>query len=196
MGRMARLIAALAGVLAVTACSVDPPPSVERPGLSFDHRAPIALDVAEVMVEQAYEPRIGDGHVEVEAPLPPLDALRIWARQRLQAAGGTGTARLTIEEASLVREALPTEKGLKGLFKHEASERYTGTVRVRLEILDQRGFSQAEVTAEARRSRSVLENASVREREDALYAMTAAMVADLDDKVTELAPQYLGRWLR
>ncbi len=195
--RLRRPLAAIAvTLLALGACQTPAPPQTARPELTYAHRQPIVLDVARIELRENYAPQVGEGHVEAQAPLPPLDALRDWTAARLHAGGGTGAARLTIDEASLVREDVPTQGGVRGLLSDEVAERYRGTLRVRLDILDDAGNRLAEVTAEARRSREVLENISVREREEALYEMTAAMIEDLDTKLDALIADYLGRWRR
>jgi hypothetical protein len=73
------------------------------PPLHYDYLTPLQLNVAAVRVEQRYAVSGTPPDVSRFAPVPPVEALRAMAADRLQALGSTGEAVFVIQDASLVR---------------------------------------------------------------------------------------------
>ena len=102
---MRRILAGMA-LLLLASCGGGDEPSVlpqTFPPLVYDYLTKLTLPVSSVTVDDSWVPHDGAEHVEQVAPIPPVDALRRMAQDRLVAAGGTGQAVLTIEDASLTR---------------------------------------------------------------------------------------------
>ena len=88
--------------LLMTACSDDTPPAAQDfPPLHYDYLTPIRLNIATVDVENQAD--IPDGDLASRSPEPPEAALERMARDRLVAAGPSGTGTFTVTEASITR---------------------------------------------------------------------------------------------
>jgi hypothetical protein len=74
------------------------------PPLHYGHLTPLRLNVAALQIEQRYVPSGVPPDVSQSDPMPPVQALRNMAADRLQAFGGSGRAVFIIQEASLTRQ--------------------------------------------------------------------------------------------
>src|SRR5690349_20397371 len=90
-------VLAIAATLALGACTSTPPRPQARQ-ISFANLAPISFDVARIEVVQQYQPPQVAPNVDHLAPVPPSDAIRRWANERLRAMGGSGTIRVIIKD--------------------------------------------------------------------------------------------------
>ncbi|MGA8192624.1 MAG: hypothetical protein WB902_04555 [Acetobacteraceae bacterium] len=104
------------------------------PPLHYGHLTPLRLNVATIQIEQRYVPSNVSPDVSQLDPMPPLQALRNMAEDRLQAFGSAGQAVFVIQEASLSRQ-------------HDT---ILGTLAVELDVYTsanvRAGFAQARVT--------------------------------------------------
>ena len=185
----------LAALVLVAACSSKP--AVQHlPELSFTNRPPIALNVAQLEIVSQYQPPGRAPNYEHLMPISPEAAIIRWAKDRLRPVGTTGTARVVIKDAPVLRVDLKTDTSVKGMFKDEQSERYDGTLEVTVEILDNRHLPiGAEVTARATRSRTLNEDATVNERDKVLFDVTESMARDIDTQLDGLIRSYLNKWV-
>lgn len=187
-----RPLALAAVLLAGLAAACTTPPERNRfAELTFNHLPEIALDVARIQVVDVYEPPLEAPNVEHRVPVEPAAAAERWARDRLVAAGGDGAAVYTVEQASITAEELETEGGLEGLLTTEPAERYEARIRVRLAI---RGTGD-EIAVEARRTTSVMEGASINEREKTWYGLVERTMQDLNGRLEESIRKHLARYL-
>ena len=174
--------------------------SVDRtvwPDITFGHREAVAMSVAGVEVSDVSAP----GAVQPPAydirnalPVSPLATMDAWAHQRINALGGYGTALVKITENRFVEVPLETEQGVGGLFTNSQSERYEGAMTVRIEIVGDpagQGFVEARSAA----SRTVPEDYSINQREQALYDMIATIVKNLDERLVAEMRANLSRWV-
>lgn len=174
--------------------------SVDRtvwPDITFNHREPVAMSVAGVEVSDVS----GPGAVQPPAhdirnalPVSPLATMDTWAHQRINALGGYGTALMKITENRFVEVPLETEQGVGGLFTNSQSERYEGAMTVRIEIVGDpagQGFVEARSAA----SRTVPEDYSINQREQALYDMIVTIVKNLDERLVAEMRANLSRWV-
>jgi hypothetical protein len=76
----------------------------QYPPLHYDHLTPLRLNVAAIQIEQRYLPSGVAPDVSQMDPMPPVQALRNMAADRLQAFGNSGQAVFIIQEASLIRQ--------------------------------------------------------------------------------------------
>jgi hypothetical protein len=72
--------------------------------LHYNYLLPFRLNVAEIRIEQRFMPSGVPPDVSQLDPMPPVDALRNMATDRLQALGSSGTAVFSILDANLVRK--------------------------------------------------------------------------------------------
>jgi hypothetical protein len=89
-------------------------------------------------------------------------------------------ARVRIIDASVKETELPRTKGLTGAFTTDQAERYDATVEMSIDLLNDRGFIDRTISAKAARSQSVAEGITPNQRDQAWYALTKDLMADLD----------------
>ncbi len=157
------------------------------PDITFQHRSPIRLAVMAVEVvetEQTAPAAAPQRDIRTALPVSPLAAMTNWARDRLTPAGGPGVALVTITENQFVETPLDTRTGVQGLFTVDQSERYEGAMSVKVEIVGDPGRS-GYVEASATASRTVPENYSYNQREQALYDMVDSLTHALDDRLEQ-----------
>ncbi len=187
-----RLFPALLAGLVVAGCAAAPTRS-PLPEITFQHRAPIRLAVAGIDVVDAYRPPGRPPNVEHEFATPPARAAARWARDRLRAAGQDGRLRFVILRADVVEVALARRQGLGGTFSVEQRERYDAVLLVRLEARSRLGSGV--VTATARRSQSVAEDITLNDRERVWFAMTEALMRELDAQLEAGIRRHLARFV-
>ncbi|MBP2232641.1 hypothetical protein J2847_005972 [Azospirillum agricola] len=178
------VLAAGLAVLALSACQSTPPRPAPRP-IDFSNFGPIVLNAGRVDVVNAYRP-LGGNHVEDRSAVPPAEAVRRWAAERLQAAGGPGRVSVVIKDAGIVEVPLPRTQGVKGYFTTDQAQRYDGRLEVEVsgEAPDAtgavfRGMTKATVTY----STTVPENIALADREATFLDITRRMVEDLNARL-------------
>ena len=167
------------------------------PGIAFDSARPLLLDVAAIeFVNATGDQNITESLRDMRFAMyesPGSVALR-WSRERFEAAGTQGVARIILVESRFVAEELETESGIEGIFTDEQSVRYEGSMALKIEIADHpsgHGFAEAR----SARSRTVPESLSLNEREDVLHSMLAGIAAKLDERLEAEIREHLWRWL-
>jgi hypothetical protein len=177
-------VLAIAATLALGACTSTPPRPQARQ-ISFANLAPISFDVAKIEVVQQYQPPQVAPNVDHLTPVPPSDAIRRWANERVRAMGTSGTMRVIIKDASITETHLAGTTGVRGAFTTDQSERYDGRLSVDLVVeVPSRRF-QGYTGATVARTISVPENVSLQGRDDAWHNLVERMMADLNAKLEE-----------
>jgi hypothetical protein len=74
------------------------------PPLHYGHLTALQLNVAAIQIEQRYVPSGVSPDASQIDPMPPVQALRNMAAERLQAFGSSGRAVFVIQDASLTRQ--------------------------------------------------------------------------------------------
>ena len=184
-------------MLAVTAivAACQPPPSYESEPLSFAALPPLVFDLGGIkVVERGSTPHPSD--VDHLFSTPPAVAARLWTEDRLRTSGHVGLLRVTIEKASARITPLETNTDLKGLFTEEQAERLDVRLRVTIEAIDESGQVNGSATADARRSRTLLEGITLAERERTYDEVVRALLHDYNASQEKAIRQYLGLYLR
>ena len=177
-------LAVLAISLLAAACQMQPERN-QFADLTFQHMTPIRLDVRDIVVEQAYQAPLESPNVDHDFPVKPMDAAVRWAEDRLVAAGATRTATFVVRDASVVETPLAQSGGLEGMLTTEQSERYEARLQVQIVIRDDRGWEEGSLITEVNRTVTVPEDSTLNEREQAWYAMTEKLLADLDRQLAQ-----------
>jgi hypothetical protein len=188
------LLCLAAGGLALAGCATAPPRPTFPP-ITFAQVAPIKLDVREIEVERAYQPPHAAPNVEHLFAVPPAVGAKLWATDRLTAAGPMGRARFVVRDASVLETPLKQSGGLTGAFTIEQSERYDARLVVEIEIFSEAGLSAGAVTAEVTHSRTVPENLTLGEREQVWHEMTRAMLDELDAQLDKTIKEAFYAYL-
>jgi hypothetical protein len=181
------------GLLA--ACDT-PPHRDPFPQLTYAHLGPINLDVAQIVIVDAYQPPMADPHVEQDFPTPPAAAARQWAQDRLKAVGSDGVAKYTITDGSAIDVPLPRTTGLDGMITQDQSDRYDVTVTVRLDLENRMGNHRGSITATAKRSETAAEDMTLNEREKLWFEMTDQLMKQLNAELEKQIGRNLKDFVR
>lgn len=192
---MKRLLALLLAALPLAACTTADPGQM-LPEITFEHMQPLRIEAETLDVENAYHPPAERPHIEAEAPVAPAKALLTWADDRLHPAGGQGRLRFTVIEGSLVEQELAVEKGLTGAFKNQPAYRYVAVAEAQLELLDAPGTSRLVATAKAERTTTVSEDATLNERDRALFDLVEQLMRDFNRQMEDSIKRYFTDYLR
>jgi len=181
--------------LLMTACLPAPQPA-KFPEISFRSAPPFRIDAAALEVVDEYVPPLAAPHVEQDSPVPPSTLLRRWAEQRLEATGVRGRVRATIRDARIVETRFATNQTVEDSFTNEQSARFEGRVAMTVELVGANGLPTASVEGEAKRTRTLPENATLREREELLFQISEDLVNDLDKVLDANIRQHFAPYLR
>jgi hypothetical protein len=166
------------------------------PDIHFTELPRLRLDVAAIDIKDEFQPSFREPNVEHLFPVTPEHAAENWAKDRLQAVGTTGRARVRIINASVKEVELPKTQGLTGAFTTDQAERYDAAIEMSIDILNDRGFAERTVSAGATRSQSVAEGITPNDREQVWYNMTKALMADLNQNLEKQMRDYFGNYLQ
>ena len=194
--KRAYLVPAILLALALAGCNNTPLPREKFPELGWTNYPPIKLNVARIDVVKEYVPSDQPPHVDTLPPRTLIDSADRWARDRLQAVGTSGYARFVITDASIVEVPLEVQTGLAYAFTNQQSKRYDAHVSVRLEIHNERGFTDGQVVAEESASRTVSQKADEREVNEAWYLIVQGAMLDLNAELDRNIHQTLTRFLQ
>ncbi|CAA7612971.1 hypothetical protein [Magnetospirillum sp. SS-4] len=195
IARHLRLMVVVAATLTASACQNAAPPMQKLPEISFTHLRPFHLDVGQMEIVSEYVSPGRAPNIEHLMQTSPATAAQRWAQDRLKPMGRAGTARVVIKDAKLTETGLATDTGLTGAFKKEQELRYEGSLEVAVQVLDARHMVVGETVARATRSRTLVEGATLNQRDQAQHEISEALAKDIDEQMTQLIGSYLNRWL-
>jgi hypothetical protein len=112
----------------------------------------------------------------------------------------TGTpqryARFVIQDAKVTDTLLPRTPGVRGAFTTDQTNRYDGSLAVRLDVRSERGnLREGEASAWATRGRTVAEGITVNEREKAWFDLVESMMNDINAELDRQIRANLGQFL-
>jgi hypothetical protein len=194
MMRSWRVVAPALLLVLFAGCAAPVEPVTTPSEMRFNEQGPIALNVARIEIEKADTGERVDHEVLAKFAVTPEEAMRQWAKDRLQARGGTGTGRFTILTASVEEEKQPRAKGAVGLLGPAPGARYTITVEGRLEILAE-GGQRALTAAKVGRAKTLEGGLTVDERTQALYDLTRATMMAFDEQMERAIRRHLNPWV-
>lgn len=183
------------GLTLLAACETAPPPPTFAE-ITFAHLPPIVLAVAGIEYVEQFVAPLEPPHAEDRFPITPAAAARRWVHDRLVAGGGAGTARVVLTDASGTRETLATQGGLTGFFTDEQAERYDVSIVMRIEIVAEGSrYVEGHVEASAKQSTTVAEDATLDERDRALYQLTETVMRRFNKEFETGIRTHLGRFV-
>lgn len=181
--------------VALGACAqVAPPPTL--PEITFAHLTPFQLAVGSVEVESKFSSPLTPPHAEHKIPQSPETVMRRWAEDRLNATGGETFARFIILDATVTEHALETDGTLTAVFTNEQEMRYQAAAEATLEIRSATGSYLGNATARATRAITIPENATLNERDQALFDMVDRMMQNFNTELEANIRTYLAQWVR
>lgn len=192
---MRRLFALLLAALPLAACSTADPGQM-LPEITYEHMEPLRIEAEALDIENAYHPPAERPHLEAEAPVAPAQALLTWADDRLHPTGGPGSLKFTVIEGSLVEKALTVDKGFTGAFKNQPAFRYIAVAEAQLELVNAPGTARLVATAKAERSVTVSEDATLNERDRALFDLVEQLMRDFNRQMEDSIKRYFADYMR
>jgi len=174
----------MAGVLALflAACTNPPPPPTSSVDITFQHRPPIQVNVANIEVVDRSAPRVTANRIEQLHQQNPASLARRWAEERLRASGASGQMTLIIEEAAVIEKSFPRSTGFSALFKDEVDTRLEGVLAARLEYRQGPHSGSVDVKAEA--FKEILSDATLNERDAAYFDLLERLARQFDETLT------------
>lgn len=181
-----KFFAALLAAAVLAGC-VSPvaAPTPER--MDYSRAGAVQVNVAKVEFHNEYNPQPGGNNIEYTFKVTPAAAARQLVEEKLVAGGFEKILRVTVEDASVLREVLPEsekgllEKGIFGAFATGPAEQLTGRVALRFEMVAENApdiiLGRASLVAD--RQTTVAGNASLAAREQAYHNLTQAMMNDI-----------------
>lgn len=174
-------VAAIALSISVTACTSAPPMTLTQPDLTFAQMQEITLAVSKIEIFDAYKSPMGGNNVEHEFSTPPSVAARNLIQSKLKAVGDRQILRVFIDDASVRGQKLPIQTDFSGFFTRETSERFVARIALRFELVNEDApdivIGRANVSSD--RTSSLVENASLADRDVVYTALTEALMRDL-----------------
>ncbi len=145
------------------------------PPLQYDYLPSFRLNVASIQIEQRFVPSGIAPDVSQLAPVPPVQALRALAQDRLQALGSSGQAVFVIQDASLIRQ----RDTIQGNFSVQLDIYTSANTRA--------GYAEARV--------SRLYTGSLDDMAGVLYDLTKAMMDQMNVELEYQIRRSLRAWL-
>ncbi|MGV8995548.1 MAG: hypothetical protein ACOH12_01215 [Parvibaculaceae bacterium] len=172
-------------LLAVAACADTPPPA-PKADIGFTG-APIRLDVETTAIDNHYAPSGKAPNIEQLHEVTPSTVAERWMQTRVVPIGTQGQAVLNIYDARVVEEKLKTKGGLTGFFGDQVDTKIVGTLRAELTVMQSKASGgvavyKAGVTAKA--ERTLLQSATLNERDQAYFDLTKKLSEDFDRLLT------------
>ena len=172
--------AGLAAIVLLAGCGGDTKPVPVFKPFSYGYLTPLRLNVGQIRIEDHVPPATGPADLAPTAPVSPDDALRQMAQDRLVAAGSSGTAVLTIDQASITGQA---------------GSALDGTLAVHLDIVSNTGghtgYAEAHVSREFVPG-SGTDNDGLKSQ---LYGLTSQMMQDMNVEFEFQLRRTLGDWM-
>ena len=190
-----QFLKAAAALPVLGACAAPPPPP-DFPPISFAPRGTFRFEAQRLEVAFEYQAPLAPPHVEHLFARTPEATLRLWAAERLAVSGrGERFVRFVVTDARVTETDLPRTQGIRGAFTTEPAQRYDARIECAVEVRQQRGnFRDGLASAAATRSRSVLDNISLNDRERVWYDMTREMMRDIDAELQRQIEASLTRF--
>jgi len=178
---VALIFVSFAGLFA--GCATPPPP-VPQATIGFVG-APLKLNVANVTVDNLYQPPGKAPNVEQLHEVTPSTVARRWLETRIVPVGTSGQGVMKVLNASVVQEKLPIKSGLTGFFGDQVDTKLIGKLRVELVVTTGPGVGQSvstyKIDVKAEAEQTILQSATLNDR-DRAYLMLMQNLANQFDK--------------
>ena len=171
--------ACLSAPFLLVGCGSDEGVPQTFPPLRYTYLAPISLNVSSIQNEVAYAPSQDGTSLDAMSPEAPVQAVQQMLQDRLVAGGGSGTATITINTASINRVA----------------DTAVGNISVQVAVTSADGHQAAYTHASVTRSRTLPDDTSDAALRAFLYAMTSDLVNAENVELEYQIRQHLGRFL-
>lgn len=165
-----------------------PPP---LPEMHFTRYQPIYLDVGNVDIVDEYKSPEHPPYVEHLMPISPAEAMHIWVKDRLRAAGADKSLQIIIKDASVTSNEPPPA----GLTDPPPNRLYKARLEVEMRVYGSDAMSEANIDVIAHQELSLSDSTSLEDRKRLYYRfiydlMTQAN-AELEKEIFAYFPKYI-----
>ena len=168
---MKKIILALVLSSVLAGCADEPP----APVANYSLPPRINLDVQSISLTDRSMPQPASSPYNSNDFQPTItQAVRQWAKDRLQAVGGAGQAMVIIKDATLDQRTVPYEHDI---FTRQQASKYVAHVAIDIEAQGHGGYAIA--SAEASRFVTLPENPDSNERRKAYFDVLNGLMRDL-----------------
>lgn len=178
--------ALLAGVISLAGCATPPPPAPQAT-IGFIG-APLRLEVAQITIDNRYQPPGKAPNVEQLHEVTPSTVARRWLETRVVPVGTSGQGVLKIIDASVVQEKLPIKGGITGFFGDQVDSKLVGKLRVELIVATGQGVGKAvttyKVNVMADAEQTILQSATLNDRDSAYFTLMQNLANQFDKTAT------------
>lgn len=192
-----------AGFVAGCASTGTPPPQGPlNATITFGHTQVMAVDVADVELQEPWRQPGTPPHVGHLIPNNPVRIVRAWTRDRLRAVpGGPGAAegsvlRVTLMEGAVTEKPLQVQTGVGGLFRDQADTRIEAVCAVNVDLIDPVTGRIGGISVRVEGKRDILESASLNERDRIRFALMEEIAASLNSELENGIGAELGYIVR
>jgi len=169
---MNKLIAAAILLIALTACTADQPAPAPA---NYILPPKITLDVQLINLVDRNPIQSAGSPYNSNNFQPTIDeAIRQWAKDRLQAIGQRGQAVVIIKDASLTQQSIPHDTDW---FTRQQGSKYVAHAEVEIEAKGAEGYALA--SAQASRFETLPDNPTEAERQAAYFNLLNGLMKDL-----------------
>lgn len=181
---------------ALAACTQPAAPSADTTKPA-QPSTPLRLNVAEIRVEDHYQPPFGRPNVEHEFAITPAASVGDWVKRNTVSSGGSGLMIANIDDASVRETILPKSGGIKGFFGGKPGSRYDAKISVTFRIYDGvTPLALTEATVQVTRSRTLKQDASSEDRDRFYDTLGRDLAQDFDTQARLQIRKYFSGYLR
>ncbi|MCB9991271.1 MAG: hypothetical protein H6867_07800 [Rhodospirillales bacterium] len=173
----------LCGVLILTGCTTTVPEGKPLPELTFVHLDRLPVQVARIDIENRYQASADPKDVSSSFPSPPDIALRRYAENRLQAAGGSGVLTFVIDDATIHHSLVQPEGKIANWMGVDRKDRYDVFMRIRMYETGADGFEGTHSVLNFKRTISIPQRYSVADKELEKFKFLEMLMQDVDEAV-------------
>jgi hypothetical protein len=182
-----------AAVLLVSLAACTPTATTSPPAFDPAGYPPIRLAVGSIEVSSATQYPAGMGFIARRRSEQLSQDAQAFLRSRLVAAGGSDFAHATVEEATLVEQARPTDRGVVAAATQPDWE-MAAVLALKVAIVDGLGIEQSFASSRVEIKRSISERASVEAKDnfartiinDLIAASSSQLEASIDQNLADL----------
>jgi hypothetical protein len=167
-----RWLGATTLLLLLAACT----PTQERPTVTVPPTPPISLAVGSIEAASAAQYPASLNFIARRRSEALAQDAQTFLRSHLIAAGGADFARATVEEATLIERARPTNAGVLATAT-EPNWEMVGVLALKVAIVDGLGIEQSFASSRVEIKRTISQRASVDAKEDFARAITSDLIA-------------------
>lgn len=175
-------------LLFITACDAGP---ISGPVINFRRYQPIYMNVQKIEVIEEYKSPGTAPNVEHTMPYSPADAVHIWVKDRLRAAGGEKTMQVIIKDASVVGKDVEGS----GFFGIGGEKQYDARLELEVRIYGDSALSEASVNIVATRMMTMSDSASASTRDQKFRGMVNEMMDITNAELEKNIFQHLGDYV-